>query len=218
MKVTDQQVEAGQSVYSRRTLNVYDFVVLGISNRLIWRCPTPQLVKHYNQNITANHLDVGVGTGYFLDNCQLPTPPRIALMDLNQNSLVYAAQRIARYHPELYQVNVLEPILIAADKFDSVGVNYLLHCVPGTIETKSVLFDHLQALMNPGAVIFGSTLLHAGISRNWFARRLMRFYNSKGIFSNRQDSLEGLTRALDQRFTDISIQAIGSAAVFSARV
>jgi hypothetical protein len=211
-------VEAGQAVYTKRTLAVYDFLVLGFSNRLIWKCPTRQIVEHYNQHVTANHLDVGVGTGYFLDHCRFPSPtPRVALMDLNLQALDFAAKRIARYQPETCHQNVLEPISIAAEKFDSVGINYLLHCLPGSIESKAVAFDHLKALMNPNPVIFGSTLLQGGVPRGWSAKQLMAVYNSKGIFSNQQDDLEGLERALQQRFSEVSVDVLGCAALFSAR-
>lgn len=73
MSVTAEQVTAGQAVYTKRTLALYDILVLGISNRLIWKCPTARLVDHYNTHLTANHLDVGVGTGYFLDRCRFPS-------------------------------------------------------------------------------------------------------------------------------------------------
>ena len=108
-----------------------------------------------------------------------------------------------------------------ATKFDSVGLNYLLHCLPGSIESnesKAVAFDHLRALMNPHAVLFGSTLLQSGVRRNWLAKRLMDFYNKKGIFSNQHDSLDGLKFVLDQRFRDVSIEVVGCAALFSGRV
>jgi SAM-dependent methyltransferase len=234
VNVSMEQVEAGQAVYSKGTLAVYDWVVLGISNRFIWKCPTPMLEAHYNKHLSANHLDVGVGTGYFLDrcrfatarddrsagnagsNCQPPTP-RVALMDLNPEALAFAAQRIGRYRPETYRRNVLEPIAIEAQRFDSVGVNYLLHCLPGSIETKAVVFDHLRALMNPGAVLFGSTLLQGGVHRSGLARRLMAVYNKKGIFANQHDDLEGLERVLRSRFRDVSIQVIGCGALFSGR-
>jgi 2-polyprenyl-3-methyl-5-hydroxy-6-metoxy-1,4-benzoquinol methylase len=219
MSVTPDRVDAGQSIYTKRTLNAYDFIVLGASNHLIWKCPTQRLVDHYNKYVTTNHLDVGVGTGYFLDQCQFPSPvPRIALMDLNLNALEFAAQRIARYNPEIYRYNVLDPIVIAVEKFDSVGINYLLHCVPGSIESKAIAFDHLQTLMNPNAVLFGSTLLQGDAPRNWLAQRLMDIYNQKGIFSNQQDDLEGLERSLNQRFRDISVEVVGCAALFSCRV
>ncbi len=218
MHATPEQVGAGQAIYSKAVLRLYDFYVLGLSNRLIWRCPTPQLEAHYNRHITSNHLDVGVGTGYFLDRARFPTqPPRVALMDINANSLDAASRRIARYKPEVYQRNVLDPIAIDAQKFDSVSINYLLHCLPGAIESKATAFDHLKALMNSGAVLFGSTLLHGGAHRNWFAKRLMGTYVRTGIFSNQNDDLAGLKRALDARFHDVDVHTVGCAALFSAR-
>lgn len=219
MDVTAKQVEAGQAVYSKRTLEVYDLVVLGISNRWIWKCPTRGLEQHYDQHVSANHLDVGVGTGYFLDRCRFPSPtPRVALMDLNAQSLAFAAHRVGRYKPETYRRNVLEPIAIDAGRFDSAGLNYLLHCLPGRIESKAVVFDHLKPLMNANAVVFGSTLLQGGVPRSWFAQRLMAVYNKKGIFANEHDDLEGLHRALTSRFRDVSMRVVGCAALFSGRV
>lgn len=143
--------------------------------------------------------------------------PRVALMDLNETSLDFASRRIARYQPETYVRNVLAPISIDAPKFDSVGINYLLHCLPGPIESKAVAFDHLKALMNPGALLFGSTLLQDGVPRSRFARRLMDIYNKKGIMSNEHDSLDGLKAALGQRFREVSVEVVGCVALFSGR-
>ena len=117
MAPTEQQVLAGQAVYTKPMLAAYDLLVLGVSNRFIWGCPTQRLLDHYNRHVTANHLDAGVGTGYFLDKCRFPSPaPRIALLDLNQNTLDFASRRIARYKPETYRRNVLEPLRTNAAK------------------------------------------------------------------------------------------------------
>ncbi|SEI70203.1 Methyltransferase domain-containing protein [Azotobacter beijerinckii] len=219
MMVTQKQVEAGQAVYTRRTLALYDFVVLGVSNPFIWKCPTRHLEEHYAQNLSANHLDVGVGTGYFLDRCRFPADtPRVALMDLNPDTLAFAARRIARYVPRTHRRNVLEPIALEGGRFDSVGLNYLLHCLPGSLAEKAMVFDHLKALMNPGAVIFGATLLQGGVPRSILARGLMAAYNRKGIFANRADDLEVLQRELDRRFHDVSVEVVGCAALFSGRI
>ena len=219
MSITIEQVDAGQAVYTRRTLLAYDFVVLGLSNRFVWKCPTWQLEAHYNWHVSANHLDVGVGTGYFPDRCRFPAPaPRVALMDMNPQTLEFASRRIARYRPSTHRCNVLEPISIAAAPFDSVGIGYLLHCLPGSMHDKSIVFDHLKALMNPNAVLFGATLLHGGVARSWLARRLMALYNRKGIFANERDDLAGLQHALARRFRDVSIEVVGCAALFSGRV
>ena len=160
MNVTREQVQSGQAVYTKRVLKVYDLVVLGVSNRFIWKCPTPKQLRHYERHLSANHLDVGVGSGYFLDRCRFPSAsPRVALLDLNSTALEFAAQRIARYRPESYRRNVLEPITLDAPGFDSVAVNYLLHCLPGSMASKAVIFDHLRPLMNARAMLFGATLL-----------------------------------------------------------
>ena len=219
MTITPEQIEAGQAVYTKRTLAIYNFVVLGVSNRFLWKCPTPRLLAHYNQWVTNNHLDVGVGTGYFLDQCQFSSlSPRIALMDLNSKVLEFTAQKISRYSPETYCCNVLEPISLNIEKFDSITINYLLHCLPGTIKSKSLALDYLKTLMNPNAVLFGSTILGRGVKRNWFAKQLMGIYNQKGIFSNQQDDLEELERELKRRFKDVSVELVGCVALFSGRV
>lgn len=71
--------------------------------------------------------------------------------------------------------------------------------------------------MNPNAVVFGSTLLQGGVQRNWLAKRLMEIYNQKGIFSNQQDSFEGLQQSLNQQFRDVSVEVVGCVALFSGR-
>jgi ubiquinone/menaquinone biosynthesis C-methylase UbiE len=200
-------------------LGIYDWFVLGFSNRLIWRCPSKQIQALYDRHVTANHLDVGVGTGYFLDHCRFPSDhPRLGLMDLNSNCLDVAGKRLVRYRPEVYRTNVLDPIGLNIPQFDSISLTYLLHCLPGTMKTKGAVFRHLKPLLHPTGVMLGATLLSNGVPRNWAARRLMAFYNSKGIFTNDQDGLHGLRAVLSEHFTTVTIDVVGCAALFSGRV
>lgn len=60
----DAAAAAGAAVYSKPLLSGYDLWVLGFSNTFVWRCPTRLLLEFYNEHISGNHLDVGVGTGY----------------------------------------------------------------------------------------------------------------------------------------------------------
>ena len=219
MPISPEQVEAGQAVYTKSMLNIYDWLVVRFSNRLIWRCPSKRILGLYDRLVTANHLDVGVGTGYFLDHCRFPNArPRLVLLDLNPNCLEETARRLARYRPERHRANVLEPITLNIPRFDSIGLNYLLHCLPGTIRTKEAVFRHLAPLLNPGGVMFGSTLLSGGVPRNGAAKRLMAFYNSKGIFTNEHDDLDGLKAALSDHLTEVTVEVVGCAALFSGRM
>lgn len=216
--ITQKQVDAGQAIYGKFTLAAYDKLVLGVSCSYLWRCDAPTLLARYNRLVTDNHLDVGVGSGYFLDHCKFPTDtPRVALMDLNPNSLAHTARRIRRYHPDCYQRNVLEDMSVEGNPFDSVAMNLLLHCVPGDFAYKGRIFDNALRVMAPGAVLFGATILSQGIEASWMARRLMNLYVRKGIFSNQNDSVDGLRRALEARFVDVEVEVNGCMALFSAR-
>lgn len=221
MEPTPEQVAAGHAFYTRRSLAVYDLAILGYFSRVAWRCPAGRIVDHYNRHVSGNHLDVGVGTGYFLDHCRfppLPERPRLALMDISTSCLEVASKRVARFDPELIEANVLEPIAYDGPRFDSVGLNYVLHCLPGDIRSKAVALDHLIALANPGAWLFGATLLHDGVDRSWLARKVMDRNNSHGIFSNADDTLDGLRSALSDRLSDPSVQVVGCVGIFAGRV
>jgi len=191
---------------------------MGMSDQWIWRCPTTNLLDHFNHHVTANHLDIGVGTGYFLDRAQFPSPtPRLALLDLNPTCLQVAAKRVPRYRPATFQANILEPLNLETPSFDSISLNYVLHCLPGSLQTKAIVFDHLKMVLTPGGVIFGSTLLHHCDQPHWIAERLMKTYNAKKIFSNEEDHEEKLRTILTNRFADVTIERKGYAALFSAR-
>ena len=106
----DKAVKAGQAVYSKNILSIYDWWVLGISNSHIWKCPTDLLEHEFTKHCSVNHLDVGVGTGYYLEHCLPSNIERVGLIDLNQNSLDEAAKRIQEQQPEAYIANVLESL------------------------------------------------------------------------------------------------------------
>ncbi|MES0809325.1 class I SAM-dependent methyltransferase [Roseibium sp. SCPC15] len=207
----------GYAAYSKLSLAIYDTLVLGLSNRFIWRCPSEFLTALYNRNLSADHLDVGVGTGFFLDKATFPvSSPKITLMDPNEACLEKAASRIARYEPNKIRADALVPWLRQLGSFRSIGINYLLHCLPGTMTEKSVLFDHLKPHLAEDGTLFGATILQGNVSRTALARKLMRIYNGKGIFSNENDTRESLELELSRRFKNVDIEMMGCVALFSA--
>lgn len=218
---TETAAKKGAAIYSKAFLTIYDLYVLGLSNRFLWKCPTKLLLEQYNRNISLNHLDVGIGTGYFLDNCRFPSvlkKPVIHLMDLNQNSLEVAAKRIKRYQPIIHQANILEPLSINLPKFDSIAINYLLHCLPGDLNSKEIVFKNLVPLLNPNGKLFGATILGKNIKPNFFAKKIMAFYNSKGIFGNLNDDFSTLEAILKKNFKNYSIKKVGCVAVFQGNL
>lgn len=220
----NQQVKQARNlsnrpIYTKNVLLSYDLLVLKLSNPYIWRCPTQIIGQWFTERVSINHLDVGVGTGYYLKNHLPSTTKRLALVDTSPESLIKASQAVEHLPltPELYRQSVLEPLSLPDDKFDSVSLNYLLHCLPGTMAEKSCALVHLKEVMHDGAIIFGSTILGKGIAKGRLAKKLMAHYNKKNIFHNDHDDFASLQSGLEQHFTDVKIRLCGCVALFSAR-
>jgi len=215
---TDKQTKGRTEVYSPFVLSIYDWYVLWYNCRFLWECPAQNLLNLYNQYASTNHLDIGVGTGYFLDKCRfLGTDVRLALMDSSANALEAASKRLNRFKPEVYQRDASKPFDIDAQPFDSIGMMNLLHCIPGNIKTKAIAFEYVKEVMNHGAVIFGSTILYKGVKRNALATLAIKYYNKTGSMANMDDSLEDLQESLRSSFPDSSVKVIGCEALFWAR-
>jgi ubiquinone/menaquinone biosynthesis C-methylase UbiE len=211
---------AGAAIYNQPVLSVYDLYVLMFSNTFVWKCPSRLILDFYNENISGKHLDVGVGTGYFLDKCTFPIPdPVIVLSDLNLNSLRTTSKRLQRYNPTTHIANVLEPLHMEPAGFDSIAINYLLHCLPGNLLDKGIVFRNLKPLLNHrGGVIFGTTILGKGVPQNYLAKTLMRIYNSKRIFGNLDDQIIDLDNVLQENFRDYTLRVTGCVAFFAGRI
>lgn len=210
-------VEVTPIVFNQRLLRHYDRLLEFTCNR-IWRCPIRRTLELYGRHLSSNHLEVGVGTGYFLDHSHFPgSEPRLALLDLSPHCLEHTATRLSRYAPEVYRANALAPIELAVQRFDSIAMNYVLHCMPGALPDKGIAFAHLKPLLNTSGVLFGSTVLRHGVRCDWRARAFMRLYNRRKLFCNLEDGLAGLREALEKTFHQVQIDVIGCVAQFSAR-
>jgi hypothetical protein len=209
-------VAKAHAIYTPVMLSIYDLLVHGLSNHLAWRCPTRRLTELYRSNLSANHLEAGVGTGYFLDRAGDERLGRLVLLDINRHCLERAGRRLARFKPALYEVNLLAPIELNLPPFASVGLTYVLNCLPGSMSEKLTAVDHLRPLMEKGAVLFGATILGRGIAPNRAARSLLDLYNAKGVFNNREDDIASLRDGLRRRFDEVEIEAEGCVALFRA--
>jgi ubiquinone/menaquinone biosynthesis C-methylase UbiE len=214
----DDPAHAGQAVYSRSFLSVYDAFVWGFTHPVLWRCAKARLVDHYDANLSARHLDIGVGTGALLDAARFPVAaPEITLMDLNPNSLAAASRRLARYAPRTHRANVLEDWHLEPGTYESVAMTHLLHCLPGTMAEKGVAFEHARRALAPGGTLFGVTILGKGVPINPPAAAFMSLSNARGILHNRDDGPAELDAALAAVFPEREIRVRGNLALFSAR-
>lgn len=209
----------GIKVYSALGLGVYDALIMGAVTRYVWNCPSDVFVGHYRQNVRRNHADIGVGTGYCLDRCGLaPGRTRLALIDLQPNCLDFAARRLARYRPEKHVWDACNPDrypLDGIERFDSVALGGILHCLPGDMAQKARVFDALRAICNPGATVFGYTLVNDAIARRRSRRLVCRLFHRLGVVNFGGDSRAALERELSARFADYELELVGCFAFFT---
>ncbi len=209
---------AGQAVYTRGFLSVYDAVVYGFNSPLLWRCPKSRMVEHYDANVSARHLDIGVGSGTLLNACRFPVAaPEITLMDLNPNSLAAASHRLARYAPRTHRANVLEDWHLEPGTYESVALTHILHCLPGSMAEKGVAFEHANRSLAPGGTLFGATILAKDVHLSPPARAFTALSNSRGILHNWADGPAELDAALASVFPERQIRIHGTVALFTAR-
>ena len=176
-------IAAAHAIYTPAMLSFYDGLVHGLSNRFAWRCPTARMFDLYRDNLSSRHIEAGVGTGFFIDHADRGAFEQLTLLDINRHCLARSARRLARYQPLLCQANLLAPIAIELEPVDSIGLTYVLHCLPGPMPAKLIAIDHLRPFMNKGAVLYGATILGRGIEPNGAARSLLRLYDAKGVFN-----------------------------------
>jgi ubiquinone/menaquinone biosynthesis C-methylase UbiE len=209
------RARAEHQVYTRRFLAIYDTVILGFYLRWVWRCPRGVLADRYRCHTAARHLDVGPGTGYFLDVAGLPHGTAITLLDPNPEVLAHAGRRLARHRPDTVRADACEPLPVTGS-FESAALSLVLHCIDGA-ERKAAAIRNVAATLNAGGVLFGASVLGSPEVHHRLGRIVLRALNRAGVFSNLSDTEEGLQELLDEAFVDVALERVGSVAVFVAR-
>lgn len=114
--------------------------------------------------------------------------------------------------------DAFEPLPVKdGERFESVSLCYLLHCMPGPPERKAALFKNLRGCLSEKGVLFGSTILGQGVEQNAFGQYLMNLYSKKGFFGNLLDSRKVFEDALKENFEDVECRVEGVVLLFKAR-
>ena len=205
----------GQADYTRALLNLYDPLVLGPIARYVWHCPTPRLVERYRAHIRDNHLDVGPGTGYFLEQSGLPAGSRVTILDPNTNVLRHVSGRLRSLDVTAVEADVLKPLPVDGP-FDSAALHLVIHCLPKPLARKADAVANVAAVLAPTGVLFGASVLGTSGNHTRVARGVLRLFNRQGGFDNLDDTEEGLREILGASFEHVELETIGSAAIFAA--
>ncbi len=211
-----RQVAQGAAVYTPLFLPFYDWWVYGFAVRVM-RCPPAEFRTFYELNISEHHLDIGVGSGSLLKHClRQQLLERVTLMDLNPHSLDAAEKALRPLPVQKVQADMLKPFPIANEQFLSVGLNFLLHCVPGSFREKGVVFQHIKQVLAQGGIVFGSTAIYQPGAHYALTRFLFDRYNQAGVFHNREDTQEDLQIVLGNLFENVEMVQEGCVLFFRA--
>jgi len=238
---------AGATVYFPLFLYaVYDTLVLGFYCSYVWRCPSARLRAFYNDRVFAaknrvsvsakssdpvRFLDIGVGTGYFLEHAPLPAGSEVTLADLNDDCLKTAASRLRKSHPSALVQTVhadfldpdmgsdlaISPHRLGDAKFDVISCFLLLHCLPGPPERKAEAVLRLHRHLHTNGAIVGATVLGTGVTHNLLGKVIMFLHNLLGIFDNCPDDVQGLIRPLEKKFEIVNWEVVGTTLLFEAK-
>jgi SAM-dependent methyltransferase len=211
----DDPAYRGQRDYNRVLLNAYDPVVLGPVARFVWRCPTSRLLERYRRHIRGRHLDVGPGTGYFLERSGLPDGSPVTILDPNPAVLRHVSRRLRQLDVTPVEADVLKPLPVDGP-FDSAALHLVIHCLPGPLTRKAVAVANVAAVLGPDGVLFGASVLGRSGNHTWIARRTLGVFNRQGGFDNLADSEVGLREILGASFEHVELDIVGSAALFAA--
>ncbi len=211
----DDPAYAGQRDYSPLLLRAYDPIVLGPVARFVWRCPTTRLLEGYRQHVRPRHLDVGPGTGYFLDRSGLPDGSPVTILDPNPNVLEHASRRLGRLDVTPVRADVLKPLPVEGP-FDSAALNLVIHCLPGPLARKAPGVSNVAAVLAPDGVLFGASVLGDDGPQTWLSRRVLHAFNRRGAFDNLADTESGLREILGASFGRVELEVVGAIALFAA--
>ena len=202
-----------------KNIQIYDKLVNEINCEKVWGCSKKYIINNYNKNIDINHLEIGPGTGYFLKKQNLDVDlNKLTLVDINSKILNYSKNNLQL---DYSNIDVLSHNLFSCKipsnvTFNSVGINYVLHCVPGNLQTK--LDKLICNLGNNKYNLFGASVICDPININLIAEYELEFLNMFGIFNNNYDTYEELNEYLINRKLNFSLKREGYVAIFNIKI
>ena len=140
------------------------------------------------------------------------------VMDINEKSMEISKKELAHYTPDAIQHNILTPLPKDIPKFDSIGANFLMHCLPGkNMKSKNIAFKNIAEKLNPNGKLFGATFIVKGTKPNMITKIWANTFNKLKLLNNKEDTIEDLEKNLKQYFRKIHIEKKGHCTLFWAQ-
>ncbi len=192
----------------------YDYLVNNINCSFVWKCNQQNILSNYS-NITDRHMEIGPGTGYFLKDKSFNT---LQLIDINNEILTNASQNLRDNCSQIktYKHDIFTSSLPQLSKCNSIGITYVLHCIPGKIENN--LDNLIQNIPFNNYNIYGASVIRDPSDKNMLAELELFWLNKLGIFNNNDDTYLGLYEFLENSGFKYSLKLEGHVVIFNIKV
>ena len=195
--------------FNQLIMKNYDFFVNNINCKYVWKCDQNNIINMYKKNISPNHIEIGPGTGHFLKNHKFNN---LTLIDVNKDILLECRENLKNNckNINIINTNIFEKNnKIAINNYDSVGMNYVLHCVPNNLSTS---IDNLvDNIPKKDYKIFGSTVIPN--STYTLANLEIFLLNKMKIFNNEKHTFNDIESYIKKYFNH-KIKRIGHSYLF----
>lgn len=189
--------------------NNYDYLVNNINCKYVWKCDQRYIKKLYANNITNKHIEIGPGTGYFIKKYQFNN---LHLVDINQDILDNSKKNIINncQNIKIHNQNIFEYNNKINEDITSIGMSYVLHCVPNNLD---ISLDNLveNIKTNNQVTIFGSTVIPN--KKDFLAMTEIYTLNTLGIFNNINHNKEQLEYIINKY--NGNIKHVGNVLLFN---
>ncbi len=193
-------------------LNNYDYFVNNLNCKYVWKCNQNIIKDLYKNNLSNDHLEIGPGTGHFLKKHKFNS---LHLIDINNDILNDSYKNLKKNSKKIVKINqniFSENNKINITNVNSIGLSYVLHCIPNTLDTSlNYLINNLN---QKDITLFGSTVVPT--NANIFASSELFFLNKLGIFNNVNHNVEQLKNFSKNYEHEINI--VGNVLVFKIKI
>ena len=196
--------------FNQLIMKNYDFFVNHINCKYVWGCDQKNIIDMYKKNISPNHIEIGPGTGYFLKHYKFDN---LTLIDINKDILIECQKNLEKNckNINIINTNVFEKNnKIAVNHCESVGLNYVLHCVPNNL---SISINNLiNNIPEKNYKIFGSTVIPNKNTYNLASLEIF-LLNKMKIFNNKTHTFNDIESYVKKNF-NYEIKKIGHSCLF----
>ena len=191
--------------YSPLGLRLYDPLIVRRLAPHVWRCSRVASSTTIDRHVTANHADIGVATGYFLDRCDFEHAASAAGADRSAAALP-AIRRAApcALSARDYLRDVLTPDRWASRRPRSIRSRSAASCIasPATCAQEPACSTPSRRSPRPARRSSATRCVRDGVAAPRAPRLVHALLNRAGVVDNPNDHAARSAPALEARFAD----------------